>query len=408
MQVNVLLIDAHPPSALSLESVLQPLGYRLVTADSAAAALRLLAREHFTAILSDVRMPGTDGFEMLARLRGGGLTRQTAVVFFSTVDDREAARRAFELGAVDFIVKPYDPDLLRLRIRALVSLCRQREPVAALSHAPEEMVAAAAPALAVAEEAERLLRSKDTFLAVVGHDLRTPLGTMRYGCTALSHDSSLSACQRSTLALLDRAIDRMSRMVTDIVDFARTSAGGGFPIRPRTTNLADVITTVVDEIKGAHPDRPIDVSIADQLFAACDADRIAQATANLVVNAVEHGEGSVRISAESQRDEVVVEVHNGGPPIPADAIPTLFDAFAGRAEHSAGLGLGLYIVHEIARSHGGTVQVRSSATHGTTFEMRWPRWLAGSGAVVEPANTAVLRSRHRSDPRPLANAEELG
>jgi signal transduction histidine kinase len=377
-EVSVLLVDDHRPSALALEAVLEPLGYRLVTADSAAAALRLLASEQFTAILSDVRMPWMDGFEMLARLRSAGLAQQTLAILFSAVsNDRESARRAFELGAVDFIAKPYDPDLLRLRVHALISLSqRHREAVAGEPQAAQEAAPSAGTAAAVVEEAERLLRSKDRFVAVLGHDLRTPLGTMRVSCTTLASASNLTERQQSTVARLGRAIDRMTRMVTDIVDFSRTAAGTNVPIRSRRSNVAEVISMVVDEISGAHPGRRIDLSIADELIAICDPDRIAQAVANLVVNAVEHGAGAVRISAEAPSDQVVVEVHNDGRPIPADAMLTLFDPFGVRADRAAGLGLGLYIVHEIARGHGGTVQVRSSATQGTTFEMRWPRVLA--------------------------------
>src|SRR5213075_936443 len=107
-KANILLVDDHRPSLLALHAVLEPLGHQLVTADSAAAALRLLASQHFTAILSDIRMPGMDGFEMLARLRTHGLVERTAVILFSSVNgDRESARRAFELGASDFIERPY-------------------------------------------------------------------------------------------------------------------------------------------------------------------------------------------------------------------------------------------------------------------------------------------------------------
>jgi signal transduction histidine kinase len=379
-QVSLLLVDDHRPSMRALELVLEPLGYRLVTADSAAAALRLLASEHFTAILSDVRMPGMDGFEMLARLRKHGLAEQTAVILFSAVsNDLESARRAFDLGAVDFIAKPYDPDLLRSRIKALVRLCRQREPVAADSHAPAETVAAgrAATAVAVVEEAERLLRSKDKFVAVLGHDLRAPLSAMLASCQSLRGGSNLTERQLATVARLGLAVDRMSKMVADIVDFSRTASGTSFPIRPRPTNLGDLLSMVVDDVRGAHPDRPIDLSIADQLVVACDPDRIAQAVGNLIVNAVEHGQGAVRISAESRGNQVIVVVHNDGQPIPAHSIRTLFDPFVRKAERSAGLGLGLHIVNEIVRAHAGTVQVHSSAVNGTSFELCWPRWVTG-------------------------------
>jgi signal transduction histidine kinase len=227
----------------------------------------------------------------------------------------------------------------------------------------------------VAEEAERLLRSKDRLVAVLGHDLRTPLSAMRVGCQVLGSASDLTERQRSTVARLGRSVERMSRMVADILDFARTAVGATFPLHLRPTNLAEVLSVVVDEIRWAHPDRSIDLSIADDLQVTCDPDRIAQAVSNLVVNAVEHGEGAVRISAGPRGDQIVVEVHNAGPAIPAEAVPALFDPFAPRAKHAAGLGIGLYIVNDIVRGHAGAVQVHSSPEHGTSFEMHWPRSL---------------------------------
>jgi two-component system, sensor histidine kinase and response regulator len=373
--VSLLLVDDHRPSALALEAVLEPLGYRLVVADSAAAALRLLATERFTAILSDVRMPGMDGFQMLARLRAHGMAKNAAVVLFSAVSqDRESAKKAYELGAVDFFVKPYDPELLRWRIQALVALCRGGEPLPATPRRAAEAVAPAgsATAMAVAEEAERLLRSKDRFVAVLGHDLRGPLSAMKYGCSILDAASTLTEQQRSTVARLGRAVDRMSKMVADIVDFARTSRGTSFPIRPRPTRLADVLSMVVDEVRDAHPARVFELSVSQDLFGACDPDRMAQAIGNLVSNAVKHGKGAVHVSAQLRGAEVEVAVHNGGDPIPEERIPTLFDPFALKAENSEGLGLGLYIVNEIARGHRGTVQVKSSRAHGTTFTLCWP------------------------------------
>jgi signal transduction histidine kinase len=195
------------------------------------------------------------------------------------------------------------------------------------------------------------------------------------GCRLLAFAANLTERERATVARLGRAADRMSRMVTDIVGFARAAAGNSLPIRPRPTNLTEVLSEVIDEIGGAQPDRRIDLSIPGELLVTCDSDRIAQAVANLVVNALEHGQGPVSISAESCGEHVLVEVHNDGRPIPADSIPGLFDPFVQKAEHSAGLGLGLYIVREIVRGHGGSVEVHSSPAQGTTFALRWPRSL---------------------------------
>jgi signal transduction histidine kinase len=176
-----------------------------------------------------------------------------------------------------------------------------------------------------------------------------------------------------------RAAERMDHLIGDILDFARASSSVIFPIKPRAADLGEIATTLVDELREGHPDRALELHVAGDSMMQCDPDRIAQALGNLVTNAIQHGEGAVIVSAECREHDVLVEVHNAGVPIPAEAMASLFDPFRACDERPQGLGLGLFIVKEIMRAHGGTVAVRSSQADGTTFELCWPRT-----AVVGP------------------------
>jgi sigma-B regulation protein RsbU (phosphoserine phosphatase) len=177
----------------------------------------------------------------------------------------------------------------------------------------------------------------------------------------------MEVAERATLAA-----QRMQTMIQDILDFARAAAGTTFPIRWRSVDLSAVTSMVVQEIKMVNPERSIFLVVPDELKVDCDPDRIAQALGNLLVNAVQHAEGPISVSLNVEAAHVVVRVHNEGAPIPEDAMPTLFDPFKKSNPETSGLGLGLHIVREILRAHGGAVTAQSSQADGTTFVATWP------------------------------------
>ena len=132
--------------------------------------------------------------------------------------------------------------------------------------------------------------------------------------------------------------------------------------------------------------------VAGNVEGTWDPDRLQQVVSNLVGNALEHSDGVVSVRVEAAKHDVVLSVHNDGEPIPAEVLPALFEPFR-RGERSAGgLGLGLYIVREVIRRHGGTIDVRSSSAAGTTFVSRWPRVQAASAANDEPGPPDVFLS----------------
>jgi signal transduction histidine kinase len=186
---------------------------------------------------------------------------------------------------------------------------------------------------------------------------------------------------------------RMSRMIDQLLDFTRARAGGGIAVSPREANLADLCSQAVGELELVYPDRKIRCDFAGDQGGTWDPDRLLQIISNLVANAGQHAApGSdidVRIDGRSA-EALLLEVHNEGA-IPPALLPGLFDPFRvtrHRRDHSRGLGLGLFIVKELVRAHGGTVEVASSEAAGTTFTVRLPRRRAGeAGADPVPAVT---------------------
>jgi two-component system sensor histidine kinase/response regulator len=168
----------------------------------------------------------------------------------------------------------------------------------------------------------------------------------------------------------------MTRMVEDMLDLTRAGLAGGIPLNRTKADLAAVVDRVVQELRSAHPARPIDVTIDGDVTGEWDIDRLQQIASNLIANAIQHGDKdcavAVRLSGVSP-DAIAFSVANPGV-IPADVLPGIFDPFrSGRDGQMDGLGLGLYIARQIAVAHDGDIAVESTPAVGTTFTVTLPR-----------------------------------
>jgi signal transduction histidine kinase len=214
---------------------------------------------------------------------------------------------------------------------------------------------------------------REQFIAVLGHDLRNPLASVAAGAQMLERRPDRAA---DILGQMDTSIVRMSRLINDVMDFARGRLGGGLTmaISPNP-DLAQTLTQVVQELRNAKPDRAIEMELRVDRPISCDDTRIAQLVSNLLGNALTHGssERPVRVEAHVEEDEFVFSISNGGEPIPPQAMDKLFQPFVRTAASAGrdGLGLGLFIASEIARGHGGKLLVASNDEE-TRFTFRMP------------------------------------
>ncbi len=224
---------------------------------------------------------------------------------------------------------------------------------------------------------ERAAAFREQLLAVLGHDLRNPLNAIAASAFQLARGTELEEGERKAVERIRRSSARMARMIDDILDFARSRLGGGIPVEPRPMDLAEACRAALEELQASHPERRLLFEARGDTRGEWDPDRVAQVVGNLVANALQHGSANspVRVTARGEGPEVVLAVHNEGPPIPAALLPRLFDPFTGgeRAAGSKSLGLGLFIVQQLARAHGGDVTASSTAEAGTTLTVRWPR-----------------------------------
>jgi signal transduction histidine kinase len=231
-------------------------------------------------------------------------------------------------------------------------------------------------------------RSREMFIGMLGHDLREPLNAIAVGARVLwLRGEELDPQALSIAARIGASAERMERMIQDLLDFARGRLGGGLPIVVAPLDARGLIARTVDEIAQAHPERRIECAActeAGNFDVRWDGDRVAQAISNLVSNAVTHGGDPIVVDAAPEDHQVTVTIRNRGD-IPAEILPTLFAPFnttterrkpgaagIGRDRRRGSLGLGLYIVREIATAHGGSVDAESGGGQ-TTFRLRLPR-----------------------------------
>jgi PAS domain S-box-containing protein len=222
-----------------------------------------------------------------------------------------------------------------------------------------------------------LAEFRELFIGILGHDLRNPLGSIVITAATLLRRGKLDEQDVDLTARIIRNSQRITRMITQVLDLTRARLGGGLLIEPKPTDLREVCRTVVEEFEAT-----IQLEIEGDVTGTWDQDRLAQVLSNLVGNAIEYAARGTAVIVKAHADgaEILVEISNQGDPIPADVLPFIFEPFsrAKRRENSVtgNLGLGLYIAKQIVLSHGGTLDVHS--TEGTTsFVMRIPRFPPG-------------------------------
>jgi signal transduction histidine kinase len=216
-------------------------------------------------------------------------------------------------------------------------------------------------------------------LGIVGHDLRSPLSAIMAGAAYLQARGDLLPAHVKTVQRITSSAQRIEGLATSLLDYARTQLGQGLPVMPRFTCLHDIGGRVLDEVQAAHPERQLRCDASGDTCGHWDPDRLMQAVQNLLENAIKYSpkDKTVTVTYRGTGAEVVLSVHNEGPPIQPELLPHIFKPFRqgteGASTDRGSVGLGLYIVREVVEAHGGSIGVRSVEGEGTTFTVRLPR-----------------------------------
>ena len=243
----------------------------------------------------------------------------------------------------------------------------------------------------IANYSDEVARSRDTFLAILGHDLRSPLSAIANSGLYLSAPGLLPVGGPLNAArTVNRSAARMSGMIKDLLEYTRARLGRAIPISPKAGNMEEICRTAFHEIRAVHPERSFRLETSGDLSGRFDAERFQQVLMNLLENAVRHGDRSqpITLSAQGHPLHVTVRVQNHGQAIPEDQLQVIFNPLVQipsalvdeDSRPSTSLGLGLYIAKEIVTMHGGTLDAESSSRSGTIFSAHLPRAQAAAAS----------------------------
>lgn len=312
-------------------------------------------------------------------------------------DSRSRMSRAAQGHALSRVADGFDIIRMVAEFRALrASVCRlwwesiptpHREQIRDMerfNEAVDQLVAAS-----VGVFTERVDRSRRIFLGILGHDLRQPLATWQMLTGALAKPDLPAETVATIAKTMGGCCDSMAKMLSDLLDFTCSQLKSGMPVYPVPCDLGKICEQVVQEIRVTVPDRVIELHASGEALGEWDPSRLKQLISNLLANALHHGstQQPVVVTVRAEDDDVMLEVHNSGQPIPEEALGTLFDPMVRLAKEEkdrphGSIGLGLYICRQVAAAHKGDISVVSTPENGTTFAVKLPkRWEGGSEDV---------------------------
>ena len=342
----------------------------------APVALRDHALEMLKEIVADLRTPQTDA-EQSEKSKGKG---EAGVEGVDTAAEEHGSGRAesgFTVGEMVSEYRALRASVIRLWTRQCGSLdARDLEDLMRFNEAIDQALAES-----VSRYTEDLDYSEEMFLAILGHDLRTPLGAVIMASQFMIDTGELEEPHLTLTNRIGRSARRMNGMVGDLLDLTRTRLGSGIPIVRKEMDLAKEASNAVDEVMSANPESVLKLNTSGNLHGNWDCARISQVMANLLGNAVQYGlpKSVISVTLRGETSGVVVQVHNRGRGIAEADIQQLFQPLkrlkSGEPapSHLGSLGLGLYIAERIVTAHGGTIDVNSSDEAGTFFTVRLPR-----------------------------------
>lgn len=369
--VFFLLVDDLEENLLSLEALLRRDGLVILKARSGREALELLLKHEVALAILDIQMPGMDGFELAELMRGTERTRRVPIIFLTAGNaDRQRRFRGYEAGAVDFLHKPIEHDILRSKADVFFELYRQQQQIADQRDALKT----------VADKLKEADTRKDEFLATLAHELRNPLAPIRNGLQILKQDPE-AAVAYDIRDMMDRQLTHLVYLIDDLMDVSRISQGK-IDLRKNDILLRDVIQSAIEtsrpqiDAKRHSLSAPLENT---DIWLHGDMTRLTQVVSNLLNNAAKYTPEGGRIALDIRHDgaDIVIRVTDNGVGIKADMLGRIFDLFTqvdrNIEQAQGGLGIGLTLARQFVEMHGGTISAASDGQgQGSSFTVRLP------------------------------------
>lgn len=371
---KILAVDDNPNNLIALEAALGGMNLELVCVFSGKEALKQVEQNEFAAILLDVQMPVMDGFETAGLIRKNEKSSAVPIIFVTAIHrDQEFAEYAYNQGAVDFLFKPLNTGMLRAKIGVFCDLYRKTKMIERHAVQKREI-----------ELLKELLQSRDEFISIASHELKTPLSPLNLNLQLfadLLETGRVNEIPKEKLkGLLETAsnqVGRLSRLVCALLDVSQIIENR-YTIEKDWTDLAQIVREVCQIFEGEIGKAKVTLSLdlGADLVGRWDKAKLEQVVVNLLTNALKYGAGKpVQIRAFSTEREARLVVKDHGVGIDEKDQERIFNRFerATSSKHYGGLGLGLYIACRIVELHKGKIAVESSLGNGACFEVSLPK-----------------------------------
>lgn len=370
-----LIVDDLRENIIALRSLLEDEYVEIISATSGLEALNLLLEHDFALAFVDVQMPGMDGFELAEIMRSTEKTRCIPLIFVTAnTPDSHRVFQGYEKGAVDYLQKPLSPQIVLSKTRTFLELHNQK---AVLEQKLKKIVE-------TENYLQKALRSRDEFLSICSHELKTPLTSLKMQVQITNRirekkgdEVAFSVENMSKfLTHADRSIERIIHLVNDMLDISRITTDR-LSLKLERVQLDELVKDVVERFKPFLDlaECELHLNIENDVVGLWDKFRIEQVLTNLIINVSKYAaEAPLAIELTQKDNHAVVTVRDQGPGIPPEKIKTIFERFERAVDSTAvtGLGLGLYISREIIELHHGKISVESELGKGSTFSFILP------------------------------------
>ncbi|MEW6127952.1 MAG: response regulator [Acidobacteriota bacterium] len=425
-KVNILVVDDNEANRIAMQATLDDLDENIISVENGKKALRRLLDDEFAVVLLDVDMPVMDGFEVATLMRKVQKLKHTPIIFITALYQHEShIAKGYELGAVDYIFKPMEPEILKAKARFFIELHRMTAEVKKqaellqetnlklddlnlnLERRVEERTRQLKEAVDKLEieiverkrvegereealireqnartEAENANRLKDEFLATLSHELRTPLNAILGWVRILNSGKADTETAAKAMETIERNAKIQAKLIEDILDVSRIISGK-FPFRLDVLTLDNILKSSIETLLPVIQAKNIDLQVTvDENISPIvgDSTRLQQAIWNLLSNAVKFTPSGGKVTANLQQsvETIRLQVSDTGQGIEPEFLPYIFDRFrqadGSMTRKHGGLGLGLAIVRHVVESHGGKVMAESPGVNqGATFTLEFPR-----------------------------------
>ena len=386
-KLEILIVDDMKDNLLALKSLLERDDLNIYQARSGIEALDLMMIHDFSLAMLDVQMPDMDGFELAELMRGFNKTKNIPIIFVTAIaKELKYVFKGYESGAVDFLSKPLEPHIVKSKVNVFLELHQQKKElqkkVEALKQIQDEQAKLLTQLNKTKEELEQAVRVREEFMSIAGHELKTPLTTLKLQIQIRKRNLEKGNDSLFTTEALtkmfdsdDKQVGRLTRLIDDMLDISRINTG------KLSMNLEDFdLCSLIHDVVKNHlelfntTDNQITIDPFEPINGRWDKLRIEQVITNLLTNAIRYGEGKpIKISMSTEQGRAVVVIKDQGIGIAKEDLKRIFQRFErATGTEASGLGLGLYIVSQIIQAHKGFINVESHPGRGSVFTIDLP------------------------------------